>query len=132
MGTFIQFWILPSVEGLESSVQHRQYSVHDRCNRWLQIMGPAEEGGLDLAQDARVLVTRLGDGAELKHSFDEGRGGYLYIIDGAATVPGSGLSAGDAAKIEGPEQVSLSAEAAAELILVDVPLEFRPVGAWAR
>ncbi len=129
---FIQFWILPSVEGLESSVQQRQYSVHDRSDRWLQIMGPAGEDGLDLAQDARVLVTRLSGGAELKHSFDEGRGGYLYIIDGAAAVAGSALSAGDAAKVEGPEHVGLSAEAAAEVILVDVPLEFRPVGAWAR
>ncbi len=54
-------------------------------------------------------------------------GGYLYIMDGAAAVAGSGLSAGDAAKMEGPEHVGPSAEAAAELILVDVPLEFRPV-----
>jgi redox-sensitive bicupin YhaK (pirin superfamily) len=129
---FIQFWILPGVEGLESSVQQRQYSVQDRSDRWLQIMGPAGEDGLDLAQDARVLVTRLSGGAELKYSFDEGRGGYLYVIDGAAAVARSALSAGDAAKIEGPEHVGLSAEAAAELILVDVPLEFRPVGAWAR
>ncbi len=129
---FIQFWILPSVARLESSVHQRQYGVDDRTDRWLQIMGPIGDDGLDLAQDARVLVSRLTDGAELKHSFDDGRGGYLYVIDGAAEVDGPRLSAGDAAKIEGPEHVALSSPETAELILVDVPLEFRPVGVWAR
>ncbi len=47
-------------------------------------------------------------------------------------MAGSALSAGGAAKPEGPEHVGLAAEAAAELILVDVPLEFRPVGAWVQ
>lgn len=118
--------------GLESSVQQRQYTVDDRTDRWLQIMGPRGDDGLDLAQDARVLVSRLTGAAELKHSFEEGRGGYLYVIDGAAAVGGSELSPGDATKIEGPEGLALSPPATAELILVDVPLEFRPVGVWAR
>ncbi len=47
-------------------------------------------------------------------------------------MAGSALSAGDAAKIEGPEHLGLSAQAAAELILVGVPLEFRPVRVGAR
>lgn len=40
---FIQFWILPSEPGLETSVQQRQYTVEDRTDRWLQVMGPAGE-----------------------------------------------------------------------------------------
>ena len=127
---FMQFWILPSVAGLESSVQQRQYTVEDRTDKWLQIMGPAGEEGLDLAQDARVVVSRLTGEAELKHAFDDGRGGYLYLIDGAAAVGGSALSAGDAAKVHGPEHVAVSVRETAELILVDVPLRFRRVGIW--
>src|SRR5919108_2158069 len=57
---FLQFWILPSQEGLENSVQQRQYTLADRQGRLLQIMGPAGEDGLDLAQDARVVVAQLG------------------------------------------------------------------------
>ena len=53
---FIQFWILPSVRGLETRVQQRQYGLEERTDRWLQIMGPAGTDGLDLAQDARALV----------------------------------------------------------------------------
>ncbi len=129
---FMQFWILPSVAELKSSVQQRQYTVEDRTDRWLQIMGPAGEDGLDLAQDARVLVSRLTGAAELKHSFEDGRGGYLYVIEGVAAVGAWALAAGDAAKVHGPEHLVLSTADTAELILVDVPLDFAPVGVWAR
>jgi redox-sensitive bicupin YhaK (pirin superfamily) len=56
---FIQFWILPSTLGLRTTVQQRQHTLEDRTDRWLQIMGPAGEEGLDLAQDARALVSHL-------------------------------------------------------------------------
>ena len=42
------------------------------------------------------------------------------------------MDPGDAAKIEGPEHLVLSAPDTAEMIMVDVPLEFEPVGVWAR
>ncbi len=131
---FIQFWILPSDPGLETAVQQRQYTIEDRTDRWLQIMGPAGEEGLDLAQDARALVSRLTVAGELKHSLDPGRGGYLYVIEGEATLATAqaSLGTGDAAKMQGPEDMVLSSPDAAELILVDVPLEFERVGVWAR
>ena len=129
---FIQFWILPSEPGLETSVQQRQYSVEDRTDQWLQIMSPAGEDGLDLAQDARALVTRLADGAALKHSFDRSRAGYLYLIDGEAVDQvQTAMAGGDAATLQGPEDLVVSGRGVAEMILVDVPLEFRAVGVWA-
>ena len=128
---FIQFWILPSQEGLETSVQQHQYTTEDRTDRWLQIMGPAGEDGLDLAQDARVLVSRLTAGRKLTHPFGGERGGYVYVIDGQATLDGDKLDAGDAAKVLGPHDLTIDAGADTELILVDVPMQFRPVGVWA-
>ena len=128
---FIQFWILPSRRGLVTSVQQRQYTAEDRTDRWLQIMGPADEDGLDLAQDARALVARLTEGPELKHAVDHGRGGYLYVIDGEVAGPDASLQAGDAVKIEGPEDLVLWSPGVAEVILVDVPLRFERVGVWA-
>ncbi len=129
---FIQFWILPSQEGLESSVQQRQYNAQDRADRWLQVMGPSGEDGLDLAQDARVLVTRLSPGTRLIHRFGEGRGGYVYMIDGTATFDAEKVATGDAAKVQGREELAVEAVDETEVILVDVPLNFRRVGTWAR
>ena len=128
---FIQFWILPSARGLQTRVQQRQYTVEDRTDRWLQIMGPAGTDGLDLAQDARALVSHLTDGGRLAHSFAAGRGGYLYVIDGRVALDGDRMRTGDAAKVTGAAELGLSTDVGAELILIDVPLEFRPVGVWA-
>ena len=129
---FLQFWILPSQEGLENSVQQRQYTQADRAGRLLQILGPAGEDGLDLAQDARVLVARLGGGDHVQHPLAEGRGGYLYVIDGELRLGDETLGHGDAAKLAGPEDLRLTGLTGAELILIEVPLNFQPIGVWAR
>jgi hypothetical protein len=128
---FIQFWILPSTPGLETRVQQRQHTIEDRTDRWLQIMGPAGADGLDLAQDARALVARLSERGSLKHTFPTGRGGYLYVIGGRVKVNEDDLRTGDALKITGNADLTLRGDVAAELILIDVPLEFEPVGVWA-
>ncbi|MGH8947017.1 MAG: pirin family protein [Acidimicrobiia bacterium] len=130
---FIQFWVLPSVEGLETSVQQRQYRTEDRADRWLQIMGPSDKEGLDLAQDAHALVSRLTPGTRLEYEWPEGRGGYLYVIEGSCRLGNDyGLDAGDAAEIEGPERVELTTDDFGELILIDTVLDFEPIGVWAR
>lgn len=125
---FIQFWILPSRASAGSRVQQRQYTVADRTDRWLQIMGPAGEEGLDLRQDARVRVARLSAGKRLTHSLGEGRGGYVYVVRGDASLDGHVVATGDAAKIHGPHEFAVEAAADTELIDIDVPLDFEPVG----
>jgi redox-sensitive bicupin YhaK (pirin superfamily) len=129
---FIQFWILPSVRGLPTAVQQRQYSLEDRTDHWLQIMGPAGSDGLDLSSGARALVAHLTDAGELEHRFTPERGGYLYVIDGRVTLNGEpALRTGDAVKVEGTADLVLTTDLEAELILIDVPLAFEPVGVWA-
>ena len=128
---FIQFWILPSTRGLPTTVQQRQYTIQERTDRWLQIMGPIGEDGLDLAQDARALVAHLTDAGQLEHTFRSGRGGYLYLIDGRLDLNGDSLRTGDAVKVTGEARLEMRTDVAAELILIDVPLEFEPVGVWA-
>jgi len=129
---FIQFWILPSTRDLETSVQQRPYTLEDRTDRWLQIMGPAGTDGLDLAQDARALVAHLTDRGVLDHVFEPGRGGYLYVIDGRVRLDDDEpLRTGDAVKVTAETHLTLRTDVAAELILVDVPLEFERIGVWA-
>jgi quercetin 2,3-dioxygenase len=115
---FIQFWILPSVQGLETRVQQRQYRLEDRTDRWLQIMGPAGTDGLDLAQDARALVSHLTDGGRLEHTFARGRCGYLYVIDGRLSLDGESLRTGDAAKVTGDNELVLATAVGADVAQV--------------
>jgi redox-sensitive bicupin YhaK (pirin superfamily) len=95
-------------------------------------MGPAGSDGLDLSSGARALVAHLTDAGELEHRFTPERGGYLYVIDGRVTLNGEpALRTGDAVKVEGTADLVLTTDLEAELILIDVPLAFEPVGVWA-
>ena len=136
---FIQFWVLPSQEGLENSVQQAQFTPADRTDQWLRIMSSdpgRDRGALELAQDATVDVSRLTADNELSHTFAARRGGYLYVIDGAVELGDDDkLEAGDALAVrdvtDAERTIELRGlEAESELILVDVPLEWEPVGLW--
>lgn len=129
---FLQLWILPDTADLEPSVEQRQLTVEDRTNRLLRVIGP--EGGdvVRVHQDASIHVGRLEPGAAARHPLGGGRAAYVYLIDGRATLGGRPLVTGDAAVVAGEPVDLAGGETAAELILVDVPLRWAPVGVWAR
>ena len=130
---FIQIWILPDTAGLPPGVEQRVFTTEDRTNRLLRVIGP--EGGdvVLIHQDASVHVARLEPGHEVSHPIGEGRGVYAYLIDGAASFDGEALRTGDAAKVTGQPALTIgAADATSELILVDVPLRFEPVGRLGR
>jgi redox-sensitive bicupin YhaK (pirin superfamily) len=129
---FLQFWILPDTPGLEPSLEQRQFTRQDRHNRLLPVIGP--EGGdvVTVHQNARVYVAALDPEVEVDHTFDDDRAGYLYLISGAGRLNDEKLETGDAAKVYGPETVHIQATEDTELILIDVPKHYTPVGVWAR
>ncbi|MEX0750709.1 MAG: pirin family protein, partial [Dehalococcoidia bacterium] len=121
---FIQMWILPSERNLEPSLEQKQYGEADRHNRLLQFLRPigTDGEGVTVHQDVRMFVSKLDPDAGVSHQFDEGRGGYFYLIDGEADVNGERLSTGDAAKITGGGALDVKAAATSELLIVDTPL----------
>jgi quercetin 2,3-dioxygenase len=127
---FIQMWILPDTADLEPGVEQRVFTREDRTNRLLKVIGP--EGGevVKVHQDASVHVGFLEVGTEVIHEIGEGRGVYVYLIGGRASFDGEKVSTGDAAKVRDQPSLTIGADAPSELILVDVPLEFEPVGIW--
>jgi quercetin 2,3-dioxygenase len=130
---FLQFWILPDTPSLPPSLEQRQFTLEDRHNRLLRVVGP--EGGDVVAvhQDASASVAALDAGFGVEHTYGEGRAGYLYLIGGAARLNGEDdLGTGDAVKAFGPEHLAIEAVEPTELILIDVPARYTPVGVWAR
>ena len=121
---FIQMWIMPMERGLPPSVEQRQYGEDDRHNGLLQILRPegTKGGGVIVHRDVWMYVSRLDSGASVGHDLGEGRGGYLYLISGAAEVNSEGLSRGDAAYVTGAGRLAIRAGDVSELILVDTPL----------
>jgi len=129
---FLQLWILPQAPSLPPGLQQRQFTKEERTDRLLKVIGPEPSDPVRVHQDAAVYVSRLSPGTVVTHDFGVGRGGYLYLIEGRATIGTEELATGDAVKIEGEPQLRIEAKDTSELILVDVPLRFTPVGVWAR
>jgi redox-sensitive bicupin YhaK (pirin superfamily) len=120
---FIQMWIRPADRGLPPSAEQKVFTVEDRADRLLRIIGPEGGEAVLVHQDASVFVSAVSAGRSVDHAFREGTGGYLYVISGAITLGGERLSTGDAATISDEPSIEITAEEASELILVETRLD---------
>jgi redox-sensitive bicupin YhaK (pirin superfamily) len=127
---FIQIWILPDTPSLPPAVEQRVFTREDRTNRLLKVIGPAGGDVVKVHQDAAVYLASLEPGVEVTHAIGEGRGAYVYLIEGEASFDDEAASTGDAAKVTGQPSLRIRARAPSELILVDVTMRFEPVGIW--
>jgi len=93
------------------------------------------ERPVGIHQDASVYISSLAPNNSVDHELGAGRGIYLYLIAGRISLESGGsadeLGTGDAAKITDAGSLTIKAEEASELILVDVPMTFESVGVWA-
>jgi quercetin 2,3-dioxygenase len=119
---FIQLWIMPREQGLEPGVEQKVFTEADRTDRLLKVISGDGGDAVLVHQDAHVFVSRLNAGATATHQLGEGRGVYLYVIEGDVTVNGERMTTGDAARIWAESSVSIEAAATGELILADVAL----------
>ena len=129
---FIQIWILPDTPSLPPGVEQRVFTKEDRTNRLLRVIGPDGGEVVKVHQDASVHVAALETDVEVAHALGEGRGAYVYLIQGEATFDGELVSTGDAAKVTDQPELRIRATKPSELILVDVPMEFELTGVWSR
>jgi redox-sensitive bicupin YhaK (pirin superfamily) len=119
---FIQIWIMPAERGLTPGVEQKVFTEADRTNRLLRAISGDGGDAVLVHQDAHMFVSHLDAGVAVTHPLGDGRGVYLYVIEGDVTVNGEPMATGDAAEIEGEPEVAIAATSASELILVDVHL----------
>jgi quercetin 2,3-dioxygenase len=120
---FIQIWIVPSELGLAPGVEQRVFTEADRTDRLLRAISGEGGDAVLVHQDAHVFVSHLSLGASVSHPLGDGRGVYLYVIEGEATVNDERMTTGDAAEIRDEPRITIDASSSAvELILVDVRL----------
>jgi quercetin 2,3-dioxygenase len=127
---FLQMWVLPGETGGAPTYGQVDFDVTERRNKWLVIASghAGQEAPVKLTQDAMLLVSRL-EGEELRHTFEPGRLGFLFVADGEvkaaafdvndAAIKSAKLVAGDAVRLAGITRLRLSG--VGEVVLWDVP-----------
>jgi quercetin 2,3-dioxygenase len=117
---FIQMWIMPNERGLAPGVEQKVFTQDDRTDTLLRVISGDDDEAVLVHQDAHVFVSRLTAGTRVDHRLGDGRGVYLYVIEGDVRVNGEQMETGSAAQITAERQVEIEAMATSELILVDV------------
>ncbi len=120
---FIQMWFFPSKKGLEPHVEQKKVEKKDRTNRFLPLVSNEHEEALHIHSDAQVHSSFLPVGNALNYLIREGRGVYLYVLEGGPIrVNDSLVPTLGAAKVTEEGTIQVKAEGDAELLLVDVLL----------
>ena len=81
--------------------------------------GDPGDDALTINADAKVLGATLKAGESLTYSLAEGRRAYLVPAVGAVEVNGTALNARDGAAIMEEAEITITAKADAELVMVD-------------
>ncbi len=120
---FLQIWIIPHTRNVEPRYQE----VHPgtiECDLEYTIVAPrGGDGMMWVHQDAWLSITRLSKGASLAHhQRAAGIGTFVMSIEGSFTVNDTALSTRDAIGFYDAPQVSITAETATHLLIIDVPV----------
>ena len=75
----------------------------------LVISADGRDGSARIAQNADVYLIRAEGGVTVPHQLAAGRGIWLHIMRGSATLAGAVLHPGDAASLEDPIPVEILA-----------------------
>jgi redox-sensitive bicupin YhaK (pirin superfamily) len=118
----LQIWIEPDRRGLPPSYEQVQVPAAQRQDRWRRIAdGQGRDGALRMGADASVLATLLAPGKSVSHGLAPGRHAWLHVATGRVRLGDLVLGAGDAVAVSGEPAVAITAEAASEALLFDLP-----------
>jgi redox-sensitive bicupin YhaK (pirin superfamily) len=117
----LQIWILPESRNLPPSYEEKVFSAAEkRGHLRLVASRDGREGSVLIHQNASVYASLLEPGATVSHSLAAGRGAWLHLVSGAATLNGTMLSTGDGAAVENETALEIVATAPTELLLFDL------------
>ena len=118
--TLFQIWIETDKPGAKPSWGQRAFPKSDRSGKF-QVLASGMEGddALGINAEARILGATLKAGESLTYSLAEGRRAYLVPAVGEVEVNGVKLNARDGAAIKDVSEITITARADAELVMVD-------------
>ncbi|BAV32622.1 quercetin 2,3-dioxygenase [Sulfuricaulis limicola] len=115
---FLQIWILPDRQGVQPGYEQKRIGLDGQLR--LVASPDGRDGSVTIHQNARVYAARL-NGSEVTHALAPGRRAWLQVARGTVQLNGTTLQAGDGAGIENEAALKLTADAAAEVLLFDLP-----------
>lgn len=118
---FFRISLRPSQVGLEPSQTQRRFGTADRRGGLCVIASrDGRKGSLCLRQDTLIHSALLDPGQHVAYELGAGRGAWLHMVEGEASLDGITLTTGDGAGIRAERAVSFTAAVNTEILLIDV------------
>jgi len=118
----LQIWLLPERKGITPGYEDMHFPKAEKRNQWRLIASREHRpDSLLVHQDVTLQATVLEPGNKLDYVLGDGRSAYLQVARGEVVLNGERLLAGDAARLDVPQRLALTAVAEAELLLFDLP-----------
>lgn len=116
-----QIWIEPTQEGGQPCWGAKPFPKGDRSGKFVTLASgiKGDADALPIRADARVVAATMKAGESVSYALDAGRNGYLVPATGAIEVNGVRANARDGVAISDESNVTITALADSELVLVD-------------
>jgi redox-sensitive bicupin YhaK (pirin superfamily) len=117
----LQVWILPDRNGHKPGYEQKSFPEAEKRGKLRLIAGPdGKDGSVTIHQDARLYVSLLEPGQEVKHELAEGRYAWLQVAKGSVELNGKKLNQGDGAAVSEERQLVVKGSSQAEVLLFDL------------
>ncbi len=117
----LQIWILPDRSGHKPGYEQKSFPESEKRGKFRQIAGPdGKDGSVTIHQDAKLYVTLLEPGQEVKHELEAGRYAWVQVAKGSIELNGKSLSQGDGAAVSEEQQLVVKGTSDSEVLLFDL------------
>ena len=124
--TLFQTWIFPKEKNITPRYDQRNFDIKERDGNWQVVVSPRkEDNALWINQDARFSLTNVKAGQTIQYNNAfAGNGVYLVVINGSVEIDAVKLQKRDAVGISVADSFEIKVVEDAELLAVEVPMEF--------
>lgn len=121
---FLQIWVLPNQQDVEPRYDQIQIEDADKKNQLVQILSPnPKDQGVWIYQNAWFNLGKFDQQTDLEYKLNlKGNGVYVFVLKGAVKVNEQQLTERDGYGIWDTDGFKLQAEAGAEVLLMEVPM----------
>lgn len=123
---FLQIWVFPNQRNVQPRYDQKTFSNEDKLNRLATVVSPVGtgDGGVQIHQDAWFSLGQLQKGTSLTYEVKkEGNGVYAFLLEGDVTINDVVMNRRDGLGISEESTLNITANADAELLLMEVPME---------
>jgi hypothetical protein len=117
----LQIWILPDKNGYDPGYEQKSFPESEKRGRLRLIASnDGADGSVKIHQDAKLFVTLLAPGEEVRHTLGAKRHAWLQVAKGEVELNGQKLQQGDGAAVSDEKELTIKANKDAEVLLFDL------------